>query len=355
VKGKYGRVTPQIIEELTAVVGENCVITDQQELEGYRCDETPLATPHTPQVVVKPADKQTIAKVLGLAKREKIPVTPRGAGTGLSGGCIPIYGGLLLSMERMNRILEIDGGNLVAVVEAGVTLSDLSEQLESQAFYYPIYPGEMTATIGGTIATNAGGLNAVKYGVTRHNVLGLEAVLPSGKIIRTGGKFVKCSTGYDLTQVIVGSEGTLAVVTEVILKLTTRPAITEVLFAPFTSIQGAIDTVPEILRLKMTPTSIEFMERDIIQIVEKYLEREIPHHEYAAFLMITAEGESEDTVYEYFSQVEEICKQHGATEARVPPSARARRELLKARENFYHAVKRHAPLEVIDVVVPVIA
>jgi len=352
MKSKYGKVTRQIIEELTAIAGKNCVLTGRDELEGYCCDEMPLAKPHPPQVVVKPADKQTIAKLLRLANQKKIPVTPKGAGTGLSGGCIPIYGGILLSLERMGRILEIDRENFVAVVEAGVTLSELSNQLEQQGFYYPIYPGEMTATIGGNIATNAGGMNAIKYGVTRHNVLGLEAVLPNGEIIRTGGKFVKCSTGYDLTQLIVGSEGTLAVVTEVILKLTTRPAKREVLFAPFMNIQDAIDAVPEILRLKMTPTGVEFMERGIIEIVEKYLDREIPYHEYAAFLMIIMEGESEDAIYEYFAQVEEICKQHGATEARVPGSARARRRLLEAREKFYHALKRYAPMEVIDVVVP---
>jgi glycolate oxidase len=210
----------------------------------------------------------------------------------------------------------------------------------------------MTATIGGNVATNAGGMNAIKYGVTRHNILGLEAVLPNGDIIKTGGEFVKCSTGYDLTQLIVGSEGTLAIVTKVILKLTTKPIKIEVLFAPFTNLQNAIDAVPEILRLKMTPIGIEFMEKSIIEIVEKYLDREIPYHQYDAFLMIIIEGDSETEIYEYFSKVEEICKQHEAVEIMVPGSERAKRRLLDAREKFFHALKRYAPMELLDVVVP---
>jgi len=352
MKRKYGRVTRQTIEELTTIVGKANISTDKSEMEGYSYDETPLVKRYFPQVVVKPRDTEAVAKLLALANEKSIPVTPRGAGTGVSGGCIPVYGGILLSLERMNRILEIDRENFVAVVEPGVTLSELINQVEQQGLYYPLYPGEMTATIGGNVATNAGGMNAVKYGVTRHNVLGLEAVLPNGEIIQTGGKFVKCSTGYDLTQLIAGSEGTLAVITKVILKLTTKPAKREVLFAPFTSLQNAIDAVPEILRLKMTPIGIEFMERSIIEISEKYLDREIPYHQYDAFLMLIMDGESEDEIYEYFSDVEEISRQHGAIECLVPGSERAKRRLLDAREKFYHAIKRYAPMELVDVVVP---
>ncbi len=352
MKTKYGSVTRQIIEELMTIVGRDNISTKEHEIEGYSCDEMPLAKPYAPQVIVKPTDTHLVAKLLEFANKKRIPVTPRGAGTGVSGGCIPIYGGILLSLERMNQILEIDRDNFAAVVEAGVTLSDLHNQVEQQGLYYPLYPGEMTATIGGNVATNAGGMNAVKYGVTRHNTLGLEAVLPNGEIIKTGGKFVKCSTGYDLTQLIVGSEGTLAVVTKIILKLTTKLAKREVLFVPFTNLQDAIDTVPEILRLKMTPIGIEFMERSIIELVEKYLGREMPYHEYEAFLMIIMEGESEDEIYEYFARVEEICKQHRAVATVVPGSERAKRRLLDAREKFYHAIKRFALLEIVDVVVP---
>jgi len=352
MKGKYGRVTEPIIKELTTIMGRDNISTKEHEIEGYSYDEMPLAKPYAPQVIVKPTHTHSVAKLLAFATKKRIPVTPRGAGTGLSGGCVPIYGGILLSLERMNRILKIDRDNFVAVVEPGVTLSDLFNEVEQQGLYYPIYPGEMTATIGGNVATNAGGMNAVKYGVTRHHILGLEAVLPNGEVIKTGGEFVKCSTGYDLTQLIIGSEGTLAVVTKVILKLTTKPAKREVLFAPFMNLQNAIDAVPEILRLKMTPIGIEFMERSIVEIAEKYLDREIPYHQYEAFLMIIMEGESENEIYEYFSKVEEICKQHEAIEVMVPGSERAKRRLLDAREKFYHAIKRFAPMEIIDAVVP---
>jgi len=349
---KYGEITPEIIKQITSIVGKENILTQKEQMEDYSRDEMPLVKPHAPQVVAKPTSTRAVAELLRFANKKKIPVTPRGGGTGLSGGCIPIYGGIVLSLEQMNRIIEIDEDNFVADVEAGVTLTDLYSKLEQYGLYYPVYPGELTATIGGTIGTNAGGMNAVKYGVTRHNILELEVVLPNGDIIQTGGKFVKCSTGYDLTQLIAGSEGTLAVITKVILKLTTKPTKREVLFAPFMDLQNAIDAVPEILRLKMTPIGIEFMEKGIIEITEKYIDREIPYHQYEAFLMIIMEGESEDEIYDYFAEVEKICKKHGAVEAMVPGSERAKRRLLEAREKFYHAIHRFAPMEILDVVVP---
>lgn len=352
MKHKYRRVTPEIITELTTVVGRDNVSTSKSDIEGYSHDETPLAQPHVPQVIVRPTNTASIARLLAFASGKRIPVTPRGAGTGLSGGCTPICGGIVLSLERMNRILEIDKDNFVAIVEAGVTLSELQSQVESQGLSYPLYPGEMTATIGGNVATNAGGMNAVKYGVTRHHVLGLEAVLPNGEIIKSGGEFVKCSTGYDLTQLIIGSEGTLAVVTKVTLKLTTRPAKRELALIPFVNLQGAINAVPQILRLKMVPTGIEFMEKSIIRIVEKHLDKELPYHDYEAFLMIIMEAESESEIYDYFSTIERICKQHGAMDIMIPGTERAKRELLGAREKFYPALRGFAPMEIVDVVVP---
>jgi len=352
MKSKYGKITGQTIEELRTIAGGSNVFTDKSEMEGYSCDETPLAKHYLPEVVVKPADVATIAKLLAFANEKMIPLTPRGGGTGLSGGCSPVCGGIVLSLERMNRIWEIDKNNFVIIAEPGVTLAEIRSQAEEQGLYYPVYPGEMTATIGGNVATNAGGMNAVKYGVTRHQVLGLEAILPNGEIIKTGGKFVKCSTGYDLTQLIIGSEGTLAVVTKIILKLANKPAKREVLFTPFMNLQSAIDAVPEILGLKMTPIGLEFMERGIIEIVEKHTGKALPYHNYEAFLMIIMEGESEDEIHDYFSKVDEICRRHGAVEAMIPNSERAKRRLLDAREKFYTAISRFAPMEILDVVVP---
>lgn len=348
----YSMITEEVLEELRAIVGSDSVSTSDHEIEGYSYDEMPLREPCAPQVIVKPADTAAISRLMKFAGERNIPVVPRGAGTGLSGGCIPLYGGIVLSLERMTRIIEIDGENFVAVVEPGVTLSQLHTAVNQQGLYYPLYPGEMEATIGGNVATNAGGMNAVKHGVTRHHILGVEAVLPNGEIIRTGGKFVKSSSGYDLTQLIIGSEGTLAVVTEIMLKLSTRPAKREVLFVPFNDLQEAIDTVPEILMLPVVPTGIEFMEKGIVDIVERYLQREIPYHQYPAFLMIIMEGDSEEDITGYFSKVADLCRQHGAVEVMLPAGERAKRRLLEARESFYHAIKRYAPLELADVVVP---
>ncbi|UCD10162.1 MAG: FAD-binding oxidoreductase [Dehalococcoidales bacterium] len=352
MKDNYGKLTEELVRELTDICRKGNVITDRDAMQDYARDESPQAESRLPDAVVKPEDAVTVSRILSFASKFKVPVTPRGAGTGLSGGCIPNFSGIVLSLENMNRIIRIDEENFTAVVEPGVPMADLCAEIESRGLYYPLYPGEMTATIGGTVSTNAGGMNAVRYGVTRNNILGLEAVLPNGDIINIGGEYVKSSSGYDLTQLIAGSEGTLAVITKVILKLTTKPPKREVLFAPFTSLEDAIDAVPEILHLKMIPVGLEFMERRIFTIIEDYLEREIPYPEYDAFLMIIMDGDSEDEIHDYFDTTGEICKRHGAAEALVPGSERAKRRLLEAREKFYHAIKRYAPMELIDTVVP---
>lgn len=349
---QYGEVTRSVINELTTLIGPVNVSTEKHDLEGFARDEMPSPVQYLPAVVVRPADTQAVSRLFKLACKYRIPVTPRGAGTGLSGGCVPIHGGIALSLERMNRIVEIDADNFIAVAEPGVTLAQMSEAAEQHNLYFPVHIGEMSATLGGAVATNAGGTNAVKYGVTRDHVLGLEAVLPNGDIITTGGAYVKCSTGYDLTQLIAGSEGTLAVITKVICKLTTSWQKREVLFVPFNDLQNAIDAVPDILRLKVLPTGIEFLERSVIEIVEKYLQTEIPYHEYEAFLMVYMEGDSEQDLLHYFSRVEKICTKRGAVRAMVPGSERAKRKLLDAREKVYHALKKYAPMEVVDVVVP---
>ncbi|MFC1958983.1 FAD-binding oxidoreductase [Chloroflexota bacterium] len=342
-QSRYGKVNDELIAALTEIVGDRNVITGDEK-ENYSRDEMPRSKLFLPEAVVKPEDTVSIARILKLANEKKIPVTPRGAGTGLSGGAVPIYGGIVLSLEKMNRILEIDEDNSVAIVEPGVTLADLYQAVEEHGLYYPLYPGETSATIGGNVATNAGGMRAVKYGVTRHFVLGLEAVLPTGETIQTGGKFIKCSTGYDLTQLIIGSEGTLAVVTKTILRLVTPPGKRELLFIPFHNLHDAINSVPDILKERILPVGIEFMERDIIDMVEQYTGKEIPLHDYAAFLMLIVEADSEDEIHSIASQIGEICLSHGAVDIFVPGSGRASRNLLEAREKFYSVI-RHFGIE----------
>ena len=351
LQSRYGKVTNAILALLTEIVGAKNVLTGD-ERENYSRDETLGLKPVLPEVVVKPGDAESVARIFKLANDRKIPVTPRGGGTGISGGAVPVYGGIVLSLDRMNRILEIDKDNFVATVEPGVILSDFYQAVEGHGLYYPLYPGETSATIGGNVATNAGGMRAVKYGVTRHFVLGLEAVLPTGEIINTGGKFVKCSTGYDLTQLITGSEGTLAVVTKIMLRLIPPRGRQEILFIPFHSLHEAIKSVPDILKEGILPVGIEFMERDIISMVEQYTGKEIPLHDYEAFLMIIVDADSEDEIHRIASNIGEICLNNGAVDVFVPGSERAKRKLLESREKFYSVISHFGMSAIADVVVP---
>jgi glycolate oxidase len=349
---RYHKITSEDSAALSAIAGRGNVIAAPEKLLDYGRDETPLLEPRLPELVVKPQTVQTVSALLKYADSKRIPVTTRGGGTGLSGGCVPLHNGIVLSLEKMDRLLEIDHNNFVAVVQPGLQLGKLRDSLEAVGLSYPVALGEMTATVGGSVATNAGGMNAVKYGVTRHHVLGLEAVLANGEIIHTGGRFVKCSSGYDLTQLLVGSEGTLAIITEVTLKLHIKPACREALFIPFHSLQQAIDSVPEILMLGKVPVGLEFMEESILQIAESYTGKKLPYRGYAAFLLVLAEADSQDEIAGYFCDVEAVVRKHGAADALVPPGRLAMKKLLEAREGFYHAIKKFAPMQILDAVVP---
>jgi len=347
----------KVAEGLRAIVGKENVLAGDEIEEEYRCDEALTVKPCLPDVVVKPGSAEEIAKILSLANEEKIPVTPRGGGTGLSGGCVAVSGGILLSLERMNRILEIDEENYVAVVEAGVVLADLYKAVEARGLCYPIYPGEESATIGGNVATNAGGMMAVKYGVTRHFVLGLEAVLPTGEIIETGGKYVKVSTGYDLTQLLVGSEGTLAVVTKVILRLLPRPKAKTTLFVPFKDLRDGIRAVPIILKSGVIPVTIEFLEKLGLNAMEDYTGRRVPiservRDEAEVFLIVVLEGENSEEAFRDAEFISDMCMKHGAIDIFVPPTERAGRELLELREKAYYAAKDAGATDLVDIVVP---
>lgn len=350
-QNRYGKVTDDVMASLTEIVGKKNVVTGEG-MENYARDELLGAKSFIPEVVVKPENSTAVAGILKLANEKKIPVTPRGGGTGLSGGATPIHGGIVLSLEKMNKILEIDKDNFVATVEAGVILSDLYQAAAEQGFYYPLYPGEASAAIGGNAATNAAGMKAVKYGVTRHFILGLEAVLPGGEIIQTGGKFVKCSTGYDLTQLLIGSEGTLAVITKVLLKLIPPPGKTEILLIPFHSLHDAVSSVPAILKRGIVPVGIEFMQKDIVTLSEQYTGKEMPLHDHEAFLMVIVEGNDEDEIHQQANEIGQICMNNGAIDVFIPPSERAKRNLIEIREKIYFALQRAGALDIADVVVP---
>jgi glycolate oxidase len=347
----YNPLTPELIARLEEIAGRKNVITDESR-ENYSHDETPHPISFLPEAVVKPDSPEIVAGILKIADQYRIPVTPRGAGTGVSGGCIPLYGGILLSLEKLDRLIEIDESNFCVTAEAGVTLSALCKAVEAHGLYYPLYPGELSASIGGNAATNAGGMRAVKYGVTRNFVLGLEAVLPAGDIIHTGGKYIKCSTGYDLTQLLIGSEGTLAVITRVTLKLITPPGSREILFVPFNTLTEAIQCVPAILRGKILPVSIEFMEQDILNLVKDYTGRDFPVPGHPAYLMLMLESGSQEEFYQACERIEEICLQQGAVDIFVPGSESAKRRLLELREKFYPTMQHRGMLDLADVVVP---
>lgn len=345
-----------IARALAGVVPSEHILTGDAVTDDYTHDEALTAGPQKPAVVVTPTSTDEVAAVLRLADERRIPVTARGAGTGLSGGCVPNPGGILLSLERMNRILEIDVANHVAVVEAGVTLAELDEATAPHGLVYPVFPGENSATLGGNVATNAGGMRAVKYGVTRHQVLGLQAVLPSGDVIRTGGKFVKATTGYDLTQLIVGSEGTLAVVTEVTVRLHPRPAHSATVLAPFRALDEVTAAVPEIVNRGIEPLVLEYLDMMSMAATTANvgLDLGIPPEVKdvaLAYLMVVMESAHADRLDEDVAAVAELVVELGAIDAYVlPPSSAA--QLLEAREQAFWVAKRNGADDIIDVVVP---
>ncbi|MDP2919759.1 MAG: FAD-linked oxidase C-terminal domain-containing protein [Dehalococcoidia bacterium] len=350
-RSKYGRLTSDLISQLKRIAGDGNVLTDER-LEDYSHDETLGIERFKPEAVVLPETTEAVSAVLKLANEHCIPVTPRGGGTGISAGAIPSYGGIVLSLEKMDRIIEVDADNFVVVAEAGVPVSELYKAVEAKGLYYPIHPGILSSTIGGNIATNAGGMKAVSTGVTRHFVLGLEAVLTSGEVIQCGGKYVKCSTGYDFTQLLTGSEGTLAVITKVIIRLTLPPGKTEILYIPFSNLKDAINCVPVILKQGILPAGLEFWEQDIVKPVEQFTGREMPLNKHAAYLMLILEEPDEGRLNRLARRISDICLQNNAVDVYVPGSERARKQLIQARESFYLALEREGIAAIADIVVP---
>jgi len=292
--GQYKPVTAAIVEELKAIVGQRYVIFgDRQKLEPYSHDEDPEARhAHMPEAVVRPRSADQIAAIMKLANRQMIPVTPRGAGSGLSGGAVPVHGGIVLLCDRMNEILEVDRDNMCVVVEPGVVTSEINEHIRPAGLFYAGYPMSLeTCCIGGNVAENAGGAKAVKYGVTGRYVLGLELVTAEGRIVSLGGKLVKDVTGYDLIALLVGSEGTLGIFTKITLKLLPLPKASVDLLCLFRTVEEAIAAVPTIQTASgVVPTAIEFMDRTAVQAACEYLNETLPYADAGALLLITLDG-----------------------------------------------------------------
>lgn len=309
-----------------------------------------------PAAVVTPASVDEVVAVLAVCEEAGVPVTARGAGTGLSGACVPSVGGVVVSFERMNQILDIDVQNQVAVVQPGVRLAALDEALALHGLCYAVYPGEQSSSLGGNVNTNAGGMRAVKHGVTRHHVLGLQAVLPTGEVLRTGGKVVKSSSGYDLTQLIVGSEGTLAMVTEVTLKLTIRPSASATVLAPFPGVDQIAAAIPEIVASGIGPAILEYIDMlTMLATQAKYeLELGIPKQVQdtaLAYLVAVVESTNQERLSEDIHRLGELLERLGADDVYVLP-AKAATELIEAREKAFWVAKANGADDVIDVVVP---
>lgn len=346
----YPKLAETDMAYLREVVGEKHVFVGADISEDYAHDELGEVQAF-PEVLVEPESAEAVAQVMRYANEKGIPVTTRGAGTGLCGGCVPLHGGILLSTARLNRILEIDTDNLMAVVEAGVILMDFQETVEKMGLFYAPDPGERSATIGGNVATNAGGMRAVKYGVTRDHVVGLEVVLPTGEIVQLGGKVAKNSSGYSLLNLMIGSEGTLGIITKVIVRLLPKPAKVLTLLVPFPSLDQAIETVPKIMRNRLLPQAIEFMERDVLLSAEKYLGKAFPHKTAPAYLLLRFDGSPVELETQYEATAE-ILLESGAEDVLIADTLDRQEGIWDARGAFLEALKAESEMDEVDVVVP---
>jgi glycolate dehydrogenase FAD-linked subunit len=343
---------PDALDALRAIVGPEFLKIDEDSRIAYGTDALKRGTPA--DAVACPANTQQVAAIARLCTTRHIPLVPRGAGTGYTGGAVPRHGGVVISLERFNRILEIDEANLLAVVEPNVITGDLQDAVERIGLFYPPDPASLRqCSLGGNVAECAGGPRAFKYGTTKRYVLGLEAVLPTGEIVRTGGKTVKNVVGYDLTQLLVGSEGTLAIITKIILRLIPRPPFQATLRATFDSIEAATAAVVHVTRARVVPAALELIDGDTLEAVAQNLGvRSLAPEGTAALLLLEVDG-VESAVEEEASRAERACRDAGATEVLRARDEAERQELWRVRRELSVSLKKIAALKFNhDVVVP---
>jgi glycolate oxidase len=333
------KITPAIIEQFKIIVGEAFLLTDTESIEKYGKDETENLF-YAPEVIVKPRTAQEISALIKICNEHIIPVTPRGGGTGLTGGALPHFGGLVISMERFNEILEIDERNLQVTTEPGVITEVLQNTVKEKGLFYPPDPASKgSCFIGGNISENSGGPKAVKYGVVKDYVLNLEVVLPTGEIIWTGSNVLKNATGYNITQLIVGSEGTLGIVTKIVLRLIPHPKFDLLLLAPFNSLEKASEAVSAIFRAGITPSAMELMEIDAITLATKMLDSTaIPlTPDLAAHLIIEVDGNNLDVLMNEMEAISEVLSNYEVGELYFADDAQQKNELWKIRRKANEA------------------
>lgn len=349
---QYNPVTPKILTELKAIVGEKYAFDDPDKLETYSRDETPDSKyAHQPEVVVLPGTTEEVAHVVKLANRERISIVPRGAGTGLACGAVPVTGGIVLSLERFDRIIEVNPEAMYMVVQAGVRTDEVQKAAKAAGMFYAGDPcsGD-SCFIGGNLATNAGGNRAVKYGTTRHQVYEFEMVTPLGDIVHLGSRLNKNTSGYCLEQLVMGSEGTLGIITQATLKLKPLPAHVIDLLAVFPDVATAIAIVGHMLRAGLTPTCVEFMDNATVQSVERFLQEKLPNSDIGHYVIIQMEAESEEDLENKTVALDDLCSAHGAISVLVADS----QKIWKARKAFTEATRVESAVQSFeDVVVPV--
>lgn len=342
----------KIAAGLASLIGEKKVLTSGDILESYARDETSDLSA-MPDILVRAESVDDVSRTLAFCNERGVPVIPRGAGTGVTGGAVPVMGGVVLSLEKMNRIIEIDRENMVALVEPGAITRDIQEAARAEGLMYPPDPASLdSCSIGGNVAENAGGPRAVKYGVTKDYVLGLEFVLPDGSVITTGGKLVKNATGYNLQGIIIGSEGTLAVVTKIYLRLIPAPLYSIDMLIPFPTLDEAAAAVYTILTNRIVPGTIEFMERDAILLVAKFLGREVPFPDAGAHLLVQLDGPSEDQLHRDLEKIGSLVAADPSTII-IADSPPQRERLWKTRRGIREAIHAESPVFLAeDCVVP---
>lgn len=341
-----------LTQSLVQLLGPARVILPGESLKRFGSDYTEDLY-FEPQVAVLPESTSEVSAILKLSDQYGVPVTPRGAGTGLSGGALPVLGGIVLSVERMNKILEIDEQNLCVVVQPGVITEVMQNAVEAKGLFYPPDPASRgSSLLGGNVAECSGGPRAVKYGVTKDYVMGVEAVLPSGEVIRHGGKLLKNVTGYNLTQLLVGSEGTLAIVTEITFRLIPLPKHRQTLLAPFDDMEAAARTVAAIFQRGIIPSACEFMERDAIRASENQLGVKLPYGDAEALLLLEVDGNRVDALEEARDQICEVALEHGARDVVLADTDEKQKEVWRIRRATGEAVKKLSVYKEEDTVVP---
>jgi glycolate oxidase len=348
----YNKLTPDLLNRLKNIVSEENYFTDQDTLQKYSRDETEDYS-FLPEVVVRPLNSKQISDILKLANEHMFSVTPRGGGTGLSGGALAVHGGVCLSMEKFNRILEIDDKNYLAVIEPGVITQVFQEELEKRNLFYPPDPASRgSCFLGGNIAESSSGPHTVKYGGTKDYVLGLEAVLPTGEIINTGGMVLKNVSGYNLTQLITGSEGTLAIVTKIIFRIIPLPKFRKVILVAFDSLYGATSAVAAVFQNGITPSAIEFIEKLAVKAAEEKLGKKFPNGDAEAQLLIEVDGNYEENLSKDIEKIAEVVSKYNALDVLIAEDRQKVEDVWVLRRAIGEAVKSISAYKEEDTIVP---